>query len=297
MLAFTTEGRGAPLVLIHGWGVSYDIWRTLAPLLQPYFTLIKVELPGIGNSPPAPAGVPYYTACANGIAAVVRHLGYERVSVLSYSTGTRAAEAFWLGYPQMIERMAFLCPVYPAGVRAAYMQVVDFLDQRAPRWGNWMLRGWRLHAMVRLLGFNGRGGVYLYDWLDEIREQPVESLKTTLRDIPSSKRHMAGLPTPHTLFVWGQYDLVQPRLRRVLPQDRVLPSAHNAPVFHARQIAREIIPFLLKQTDMLEPATTLHMPRRPAFFLMPRRLRLSAQRRRLYEQSRTRRRGRERWIN
>lgn len=297
MLAFSIEGRGAPLVLIHGWGVSYDIWRTLAPLLQPYFTLIKVELPGIGASPLPPPGVPYYRACADGVAEVIAHLGYERVSVLSYSTGTRAAETFLLCYPHMVERTVFLCPVYPAGVRALYMRVVDFLDQRAPRWGDWMLMGWRLHAMVRVLGFNGRGGVQLYDWLDEIREQPVESLKTTLRDIPRSKRHMVGLPTPDTLFLWGQYDLVQPRLRRLLPQDRVLLAAHNAPVFLARQIAREIIPFLLKETDVLEPQRALELPRRSVFFLVPRGLRLTVRWRRRYEQSRPRRRGRERWMN
>jgi pimeloyl-ACP methyl ester carboxylesterase len=237
-----------------------------------------VELPGLGQSPPSPPDQPYYEACADQLAALIDYLGYEQVSVLAYSTGTRAAETLLLRYPHLVERVVFLCPVYPEGGRAVYMQVVDFLDQRAPRWGDWMLRAGRLRAMVQILGFNGRGGAYLHDWLCEISTQSVAELKNTLRDIPPYKRHEVGLPDQRTLFIWGRYDLVQPRPRRLLPQDRLLDAAHNAPLFAARSIAREAIPFLLGVTDGREQQTYPAFRTRPFFFARPRPVRFLARR-------------------
>src|SRR5579884_466321 len=102
MLAYRTEGTGPPLLLIHGWGVRYTIWKSLAPLLRPYFTLIKIELPGLGGSPPADPTQPYYPACADAIEELRLALGIERWAVLAYSSGTRAAEAYVQHYPHSV---------------------------------------------------------------------------------------------------------------------------------------------------------------------------------------------------
>ena len=49
-----------PLLLVHGFGISFNIWKELLPLLCPYFTLVMVELPGIGESPmPRPGRIIY----------------------------------------------------------------------------------------------------------------------------------------------------------------------------------------------------------------------------------------------
>jgi pimeloyl-ACP methyl ester carboxylesterase len=64
MLCYRLTGNGTPLLLIHGWGVTYAIWQNLAPLLTPYFQLIMIELPGIGDSPEVDPEKPYYQACA-----------------------------------------------------------------------------------------------------------------------------------------------------------------------------------------------------------------------------------------
>src|SRR5690242_15251180 len=100
MLRYRLEGNGMPLLLIHGWGVTYAIWQNLAPLLKPHFQLIMIELPGIGDSPEPPADLPYYQVCAEAIEEVRIALGIERWAVLSYSSGTRAAEAYVQRYAQ-----------------------------------------------------------------------------------------------------------------------------------------------------------------------------------------------------
>ncbi|NJK79385.1 MAG: alpha/beta hydrolase [Chloroflexaceae bacterium] len=250
MLSYRIEGQGTPLLLIHGWGVTFDIWRNLAPLLKPHFRLIMVEMLGVGKSPPAPSDKPYYVACANALAETLQHIGIEKVSVLAYSTGTRVAETFLQLYPSLIERAALLCPIYPRGWQAFGIRMVEYFDQRSPRWGNWMLMGWRLNAMVRVLGFNGQRSPYLQDWVREISAQPVDILKTCIRDIPRYDRTLAAIPLDKTLFIWGKHDLVTQRPRRPLPNDRFMRARHDAPLFSAHDVANEVIPFFKGETTL-----------------------------------------------
>ena len=45
-----TSGTGPELVLIHGWGLHGAIWDRLVPLLEAYFCVTCVDLPGHGSS-------------------------------------------------------------------------------------------------------------------------------------------------------------------------------------------------------------------------------------------------------
>ncbi len=52
-----TGGSGAPLVLIHGWGMHGGIWDNVVPQLAQRFRVHCVDLPGYGYStPPSPLG-------------------------------------------------------------------------------------------------------------------------------------------------------------------------------------------------------------------------------------------------
>ena len=51
MLHTITGGVGPPLVLIHGVAGSAMVWDRIAPLLQPHFSVIRMDLLGYGHSP------------------------------------------------------------------------------------------------------------------------------------------------------------------------------------------------------------------------------------------------------
>jgi pimeloyl-ACP methyl ester carboxylesterase len=53
---FHRVGAGEPLVLIHGIGSRWQLWRPLLPALAARYDVIAVDLPGFGASPPLPAG-------------------------------------------------------------------------------------------------------------------------------------------------------------------------------------------------------------------------------------------------
>lgn len=48
------EGRGEPLVLVHGVGSRWQVWEPVIATLAEHFDVIAVDLPGFGGSAPLP---------------------------------------------------------------------------------------------------------------------------------------------------------------------------------------------------------------------------------------------------
>jgi pimeloyl-ACP methyl ester carboxylesterase len=245
MLRYRLEGDGAPLLLIHGWGMTYTIWQNLAPLLRPYFQLIMVELPGLGGSPEANPEQPYYPACAEALEELRQALNIGQWSILAYSSGTRAAEAYLQRYSQFVNRAVFLCPIYlteicSLGVRLLH-DVYSF-----PTFTRWLFSKWRLYGLVRALGFNGLHHDYSRVWKNEIELQRTEILVRSLCELPGRGRAPFDLPAVPTLFVWGSRDALTARPRRPRPNDVFIPTTHGAPMLAASSIAAAVMPFLIE---------------------------------------------------
>lgn len=243
MLRYRLEGSGAtPLLLIHGWGVTFAIWQNLAPLLTPYFRLIMIELPGIGGSPEADPEKPYYESCAEAIDEVRVALGIEQWLVLAYSSGTRAAEAYIRRYPQTVIRAVLLCPIY---LQEIWSFLLRLLDAPHPETLHaWMLSDWRLHNLIRGLGFNWQRHDYTYTWKNEIELQPVDILIRSICDIPGRGRAPFDLLAVPTLFVWGRKDALTDAPRHLRPNDILIPANHSAPMLAAEEVAQAVVPFL-----------------------------------------------------
>jgi pimeloyl-ACP methyl ester carboxylesterase len=259
MLRYRLEGSGViPLLLIHGWGVTYSIWQNLAPLLTPYFRLIMIELPGIGGSPEADPHKPYYESCAEAINEVRNALGIEQWSLLAYSSGTRAAEAYVRRYPQTVIRAVFLCPIYLQEIWSFFLRLLDTPHPKT--FNQWILSDWRLYNLICGLGFNWHRHDYTYIWQNEIELQPVNILVRSLCEIPGKGRAPFDLPAVPTLFVWGRRDALTAKPRRPRPNDVLIPADHSAPMLAAAEVAAAVLPFLTTgelqtQESSVVPAT------------------------------------------
>jgi pimeloyl-ACP methyl ester carboxylesterase len=53
-VAVETAGSGEPVVLLHGWPQTRFAWREVMTVLAPYYQVIAVDLPGLGDSSPPP---------------------------------------------------------------------------------------------------------------------------------------------------------------------------------------------------------------------------------------------------
>jgi pimeloyl-ACP methyl ester carboxylesterase len=87
-LSHHRAGRGEPLVLIHGIGSQWQVWRPLIDRLAAERDVIAIDLPGFGDSPPLPAGVdatPY--ALTDAVVEFLDELGLEQPLVGGNSLG------------------------------------------------------------------------------------------------------------------------------------------------------------------------------------------------------------------
>lgn len=50
MINYTEEGKGFPIVLIHGFCETHEVWLKVAPLLAANYRIISIDLPGFGKS-------------------------------------------------------------------------------------------------------------------------------------------------------------------------------------------------------------------------------------------------------
>lgn len=242
MLDYRIEGSGPPLLLIHGWGVTYTIWQNLIPLLAPHYQLIMIELPGIGNSPMTDSNKPYYLACTEAIEEVRVALEIQQWSLLAYSTGTRVAEAYIQQSTATIERAIFLCPVYLRDIWVFFLHLLRVHNPQPLI--RWILSDWRLYNLIRVLGFNWKRHAYTYVWKNEIERQPVRILVRSLRELPGKGHKPFTLPALPSLFIWGRRDALIKHPRHLHANDILIAANHSAPMLAAPMIADIVIPFL-----------------------------------------------------
>lgn len=108
-IAFSKQGKGPPLLLVHGTTASHERWNAIAPRFADRFTVASMDRRGRGGSGDGPD----YDLLreAEDIASVVDALG-SSVSVLAHSYGALCAlEAALL--TDAIERMILYEPPVP----------------------------------------------------------------------------------------------------------------------------------------------------------------------------------------
>lgn len=82
------QGEGPPLVLLHGIGLHWQIWKPIIGLLATDFDVIACDSPGFGRSAPLTAGIePTIPAYVDAFEWFFAELGLERPHVAGNSMG------------------------------------------------------------------------------------------------------------------------------------------------------------------------------------------------------------------
>ena len=98
--------QGPPLVLIHGSGASGACWGPVVGALAGHHHVIRVDLPGCGQSPPAPSyEVPEQ---AGHVAALLDDLGLRHVTLVGHSSGGYVATALAERRPDLVGSLALI---------------------------------------------------------------------------------------------------------------------------------------------------------------------------------------------
>jgi pimeloyl-ACP methyl ester carboxylesterase len=98
--------QAPPLLLIHGSGASGASWGPVVGSLAGHHHVIRVDLPGCGQSPPGPSyDVPEQ---AGRVAALLDDLGLRHVTLVGHSSGGYVATALAEQRPDLVGSLALI---------------------------------------------------------------------------------------------------------------------------------------------------------------------------------------------
>lgn len=106
-----------PVVLIHGLGLSQELWdHALAPFAERYRT-ITYDLYGHGNSAPVPADLEPASleGYAIQLAQLLDELGHERAHIVGFSIGGMINRRFALDYPDRVASLVIISSPHDRG--------------------------------------------------------------------------------------------------------------------------------------------------------------------------------------
>src|SRR5579885_3045320 len=93
-LAWTDEGQGLPVVLLHAFPMNRRMWEPQVRALRARHRVIAVDLRGHGGSD-APLWRYSMDEFADDVAGLLDHLGIERAVLVGLSMGGYILFAFW----------------------------------------------------------------------------------------------------------------------------------------------------------------------------------------------------------
>ncbi|HYU75884.1 MAG TPA: alpha/beta hydrolase [Ktedonobacteraceae bacterium] len=186
-LYYRTVGSGTPLVLIHGYGVSGQIWQRTLPYLAQQHQVFIVDLPGYGHSPAT--RVWHLREMAPLLATWLRQLQLSSVAVTGHSMGGAIAIHLTANAPELVSRLIL--------VNAAGIPLRARLPSLAAR---------SLHSFFQI----GNGHLPL-GLVRDILQPRLNLLWQTAQEMKRSdfREELAQISTP-TLIIWGERDVMLP---------------------------------------------------------------------------------------
>lgn len=160
---YLAAGDGPPILLLHGFTQTSEMWRAAIPRLARGRRVIAPDLPGFGSSS-IPAGGLDMKAAAVRVHTLVRDLGVGRVVLVGHDIGLMVAYAYAALFPDQVEKLVLMDAFLPGvGAWEAY-------THNSRRWHFWF-NGPTAEALVA-----GRERIYFDHFWNDFAADPRRSL-------------------------------------------------------------------------------------------------------------------------
>jgi pimeloyl-ACP methyl ester carboxylesterase len=174
-LAWSRQGAGPPLVLLHGLGSARAVWDPVVPGLAEHFDVLTVDLPGFGESAPAPAGTePHPAYLAGAVASTLDELGIDRPHVAGNSLGGWVA--LELAHLRPVASVTLLSP---AGLWRSSTPLYCRVSLRLARWLSRHAAG----VLYRLVAFRGGRAAVLGQFNGRPARLTADQARRAIRDM------------------------------------------------------------------------------------------------------------------
>src|SRR5436190_4864295 len=114
---YASLGQGALVVMIHGFPDFWYSWRHQMNALTDRYQVVAIDQRGY-NLSDKPKGVENYDVrlLVGDVAAVIRHLGRDKATIVGHDWGGVVAWQFAINVPQMTENLIILNLPHPNGL-------------------------------------------------------------------------------------------------------------------------------------------------------------------------------------
>ena len=106
-LYFKDEGKGYPIVLLHGFLESLSMWNSLAAVLQKEYRVVRIDLPGHGKSKSLDSE-PSIDQMANAVFRLLDNLLIKDAIIIGHSMGGYVGLALVENHPELINSLILL---------------------------------------------------------------------------------------------------------------------------------------------------------------------------------------------
>jgi pimeloyl-ACP methyl ester carboxylesterase len=125
-LHYVTLGKGETVLFLHGFPDFWYTWRDQMAALSSDFRTAAMDLRGYNQSD-QPVGVENYRIplILDDVAAVIRGLGVEKVTLVGHDWGGGIAWRFAMTHPERVERLIILNLTHPRGYANVLANATD----------------------------------------------------------------------------------------------------------------------------------------------------------------------------
>jgi pimeloyl-ACP methyl ester carboxylesterase len=226
-LHYRIGGAGFPVVLLHGFAETSQMWDPVLPLLSASHTVIVPDLRGAGASSRPDNGYDKKTM-GQDIHALLGSLGIEKATVVGHDIGMMVAYAYAAQYPDATGRLVLMDAFLPG--------IGNWKDM-------WLMRDlWHFHfyGEVPLALVAGRERIYLEHFWNDFAADPRHSVPEADRE-----RYAAAYAQPGAMRAAFEYfrnferdaadfeQLAQQRLRMPV---RVIAGERSGGAFLVEQV-------------------------------------------------------------
>jgi len=106
-ICYEIQGKGYPVILIHGFGSKKESWMAQFPILSKKFKVIRFDNRGAGNSdrPDMPYTMEIFI---EDIRALMDFLNIKKAHLVGFSLGGTILQHFALKYPERVNKLVLI---------------------------------------------------------------------------------------------------------------------------------------------------------------------------------------------
>jgi 3-oxoadipate enol-lactonase len=202
-LAHQEQGRGTPLMLVHGFPLDHNIWNQVADLIQTEAQVILPDLRGFGASPGSSSAFSMLNM-AGDLVMLLDSLKIEKVVLAGHSMGGYIGLAFARAFPDRISGLGLISS------KAAS----DSAEQRAGRYAladEVEKRGVIAAVEANLKNYSPQAPVLkkTREFMLKCSPQAVSAALRGMADREDTTSVFSGLDLP-TLIITGEADSIIP---------------------------------------------------------------------------------------